>query len=59
MRTAWHAFAMDGLSGQRRFVPRTSTAVNYKIAPSMLPNKRIGVFNTSLTLILSELAILA
>jgi hypothetical protein len=33
--------------------------VNYKIAPSMLPNKRIGVFNTSLTLILSELAILA
>jgi hypothetical protein len=22
-----------GLSGQRRFVPRASTAVNYKIAP--------------------------
>jgi hypothetical protein len=33
MRTAWHALAMAGLSGQRRFVPRASTAVNYKFAP--------------------------
>jgi hypothetical protein len=59
MRASRHAVVGVWLSGQRRFVPRASTAVNYKIAPSMLPNKRIGVFNTSLTLILSELAILA
>jgi hypothetical protein len=31
MRTAWHAPVWVGLSGQRRFVPRASTAVNYKL----------------------------
>jgi hypothetical protein len=29
----WHALAVVALSGQRRFVPRASTTVNYKIAP--------------------------
>jgi hypothetical protein len=33
MRTAWHALVGGGISGQRRFVPRASTAVNYKFAP--------------------------
>jgi hypothetical protein len=33
MRTAWHALVGVALSGQRRFVPRASTAVNYKFAP--------------------------
>jgi hypothetical protein len=38
-RTAWHAFAIGWLSGQRRFVPRASTAVNYKFVP---PGARNG-----------------
>jgi hypothetical protein len=32
MRTAWHAMVGVVLSGQRRFVPRASTTVNYKFA---------------------------
>jgi hypothetical protein len=34
MRTAWHAMVGVALSGQRRFVPRASTSVNYKIVPA-------------------------